>query len=80
LVEIEFPAGAEVAFALHGERPSEQHVWLLEGAIEVTSAGAVHRLAAGECLRMRVAEGNRFRNVGDQPAHYAVVLTPEPAW
>ena len=80
MVEIEFPAGAEVAFAPRGERPSEQHVWLLEAALEVTSAGAVHRLAAGDCLHMRVAEGNRFRNVGDQPARYAVVLTSEPSW
>ena len=56
----------------------EQHVWLLEGTIEVASAGATWRLAAGDCLHMRLDQANSFRNVSGRPARYAVILTLEP--
>ena len=72
-------AGAEVAFARHSDRVSEQHVWVLEGEIEIATGGAVYSLAAGDCLHMRVAEGNRFRNVSGRPARYAVILALEPS-
>lgn len=35
-------------------------------------------LEAGDCLRMRVGDGNRFRNPGEQPARYALVISKEP--
>ena len=79
LVEIEFPAGAEVALARHRDRASEQHVWVLEGEIEIATGGAVHSLAAGDCLHMRVAEGNSFRNVSGRPARYSLILALEPS-
>ena len=78
IVEVEFPAGAEVAFAPSPHRVIDQHVWVLDGAIEATVAGTVHRLSKGDCLHMRLTEGNRFRNPGQRPARYAVVLTLEP--
>jgi transcriptional regulator with XRE-family HTH domain len=78
IVEIEFPAGAEVSFERSGHRVIEQHVWVLEGAIEIASAGRVDILSAGDCLHMRVAEGNTFRNTSGRPARYAVILTLEP--
>lgn len=74
MVEIEFPPGAEVTFAPSPDRLSEQHVWLLEGEIEISTGGVVHRLAPGDCLRMRVADGNGFRNRGPRPARYLVVI------
>src|SRR4051794_813156 len=46
IVEIAFPAGAEVAFDRNPRRVIDQHLWLLEGEVEVAAAGAVHRLAA----------------------------------
>ena len=78
IVEVEFPAGAEVAFEPSRHRIIEQHVWLLEGTIEVASAGATWRLAAGDCLHMRLDQANSFRNVSGRPARYAVILTLEP--
>jgi transcriptional regulator with XRE-family HTH domain len=78
IVEVEFPAGAEVSFDRSRHRAIEQHVWVLEGAIEIASAGSVDSLSAGDCLHMRVAEGKTFRNVGSRPARYAVILTLEP--
>jgi len=78
IAEIEFPAGAEVAFDPTPRRAIDQHVWVLEGEIEIASAGSVHSLRAGDCLHMRVAEGNSFRTVGTEPARYAVILALEP--
>jgi transcriptional regulator with XRE-family HTH domain len=78
IVEIAFPAGAEITFDRNPRRVIDQHLWLLEGELEVKAAGAVHRLAAGDCLHMHVADGNSFRNVGGRPARYAVILAVEP--
>jgi len=78
IVEVEFPAGAEIAFDRSRHRVIDQHVWLLEGEIEIALGGAVHTLAAGDCLHMRVADGSSFRNVGGRPARYVVILTMEP--
>lgn len=79
IVEVEFPAGAEVAFDRSRHRVISQHVWMLAGEMEVTVAGVVHRLATGDCLFMRLTDRNSFRNTSGQTARYAVVLTSEPA-
>lgn len=80
IAEVELPPGAEVAFDPSPGRALGQHVWVLEGAVEVAWLGAAHRLATGDCLHMRPAVGATFRNAGDDvPARYAVVLAPESA-
>lgn len=79
IVEVEFPAGAEVAFDRSRHRVISQYVWMLDGEIEITVAGVVHRLGAGDCLFMRLTDRNSFRNASGKPARYAVVLTLEPA-
>jgi transcriptional regulator with XRE-family HTH domain len=77
IVEVEFPAGAEVAFERSRQRAIDQHVWVLEGEIEIGSGGSVYSLAAGDCLHVRVAD-NSFRNGSGRPARYAVILAAEP--
>ena len=77
IVEVEFPAGAEVVFERTPHRVIDQHVWVLSGEVEAEVSGARYSLAAGDCLHMRVAEGNSFRNVSGRPARYAVILTLE---
>ena len=79
IVEIEFPPGAEVTFAPYPDRISEQHVWLLEGELEIATGGTVHALVAGDCLHMRVADGNGFHNRGSKAARYLVILVREPS-
>jgi transcriptional regulator with XRE-family HTH domain len=76
IVEVDFPAGAEVAFD-QSRRVIDQHVWVLEGEIEIASGGSLYRLSAGDCLHVRVAD-NTFRNVSGRPARYAVILASEP--
>jgi transcriptional regulator with XRE-family HTH domain len=79
IVEVDFPAGAEVAFEPSPNRVIDQHIWVLEGEITIATDGSVHALAAGDCLHMRVGEGNSFRNLSGRPARYAVILTLERA-
>lgn len=75
IVEVEFPAGAKVSFPPHSaSHGMTQYVWLLEGALEMTTQDAVHLLSPGDCLFMPVGEGHSFYNPGDRPARYCVVL------
>lgn len=80
LVEVEFPAGASVAY-----EPAErdvvvhQQVWVLAGSMDVAVGDERHHLDAGDCLAMRVEGPTSFHNPGDRKARYAVVLVEEPA-
>lgn len=75
VVEVEFPAGARLAYPPETARPGmTQHVWLFSGALRMTVAGTVHDLRPGDCLYMSITEGHVFENPGDVPARYAVVL------
>lgn len=76
LVEGRLAAGADIAYDRPPVPGLEQHVWLLEGALEITAGDVRHALAAGDCLRMRVWGPTRFRCAGSGTARYvlAVVL------
>lgn len=80
LVEVEFPAGASVAYE-QAERDVvvQQQVWLLAGSMDVAVGDDRHHLEAGDCLAMRVDRPTSFHNPGDRKARYAVVLVEEPA-
>ena len=78
IVEIDFPAGAEVIFEKSRHRIIEQHIWMLKGEIDIEMGGQSFSLKNGDCLHMRLAEGNAFRNTSGKPARYAVILTLEP--
>lgn len=75
VVEVEFPAGAEVRFpGQQASRSQSQHVWLFEGEMELSVGEAVHRLTAGDCLFMNVGDVHGFRNPTDKAARYAVII------
>ncbi|WP_416531214.1 helix-turn-helix domain-containing protein [Streptomyces coelicoflavus] len=76
LVEGRLAAGADIAYDRPPVPGLEQHVWLLEGTLEITAGDVRHALAAGDCLRMRVWGPTRFRCSGPGTARYvlAVVL------
>ncbi len=71
-----FPAGARVSYQTGVREPSvHQQIWMQEGAIEVTIGRVTHRLAADDCLAMRLDEPITFRNRTRKPARYIVVLS-----
>ncbi|MGW1321639.1 helix-turn-helix domain-containing protein [Streptomyces antibioticus] len=76
LVEARLAPGADLAYDRPPVPGLEQHIWVLEGALEVTERDAAHRLGPGDCLRLRVWGVTRFRCPGDTEARYllAVVL------
>jgi transcriptional regulator with XRE-family HTH domain len=78
LVEVIVPPGVRVAYdAASRAIGLQQQVWVLEGAVEITLHESTHRLAAGDCLAMRVDGPTAFRNPADQPARYIVALTAQ---
>lgn len=75
IVEVHFPPGARVAYETGArEVPTQQQVWVLEGAIEVTVGDAQHALQAGDCLAMSLDQPTLFHNPGRTTARYAVVI------
>jgi transcriptional regulator with XRE-family HTH domain len=80
LVEVALPAGTRVAYDSGARLAAvDQQIWVLEGTVEVTVGDAVHRLAAGDCLAMRVDRPTAFRNPEARAARYLVALTTAAA-
>lgn len=77
IAEVEFPARTEVTLDPNSHRSIDQHIWCLDGEIEITVGGATHGLARGDCLHMRPDAGIRFANRTDRPARYAIIITSE---
>ena len=78
LVEVVFPPGQRVAYDT-GARETEvsQQVWLIEGTMAVTVGDTSWRLAAGDCLAMRLDRPIAFHNPGTAPARYLVALVSQ---
>jgi transcriptional regulator with XRE-family HTH domain len=74
IVDVVFPPGARVAFKRPWSGRGDQHVWVLDGTLELTVGDTVHVLEAGDCLYMRLDNPLVYRNGGTKPVHYAVVL------
>jgi transcriptional regulator with XRE-family HTH domain len=76
IVEVRFPAGQRVAFDNEARGAGVcQQVWMLEGSMDLTVGTQRHRLAAGDCLAMRLDEPILFHNPTRKLARYAVVIT-----
>lgn len=80
IVEVEFPAGAHVAFD-SGARDTRVHqqVWVLDGAVEVSVGDERHQLRAGDCFAFVLDRPTAFRNRSRRKARYAVVIVGQPA-
>ena len=74
IVEVEFPAHGRVAFDRQELPGTDQHIWVLEGRLELTLGEEAIRLEQGDCLRMRFGRPILFRNPEDRPIRYAVIL------
>lgn len=80
LVEVVLPAGARVAYDGAGPRAVgvSQQVYVLDGRVELMVGDATHRLAAGDCLAMRLDRPVRFHNPAARDARYVVALAAHP--
>lgn len=75
LVEVEFPPGGGVSFENRRVAGADQHVWVLDGVLELEVGGEAHRLEAGDCLVMRFGRPVAFRNPTGRPVRYAVIVS-----
>jgi transcriptional regulator with XRE-family HTH domain len=75
ITEVEFPPGARVAFHDMRLAGSDQHVWVLEGSLELTVGEDIHRLESGDCLWMRFGKPVVFHNPTRRAVRYAVVIS-----
>lgn len=73
LIEAVLGPGADVAYDRPTVEGLEQHVWILDGALELTDGDITHRLGTGDCLRFRLWSATRFRNPAASPVRYAIV-------
>ncbi|MFD7446370.1 helix-turn-helix domain-containing protein [Streptomyces sp. NPDC059909] len=74
VVEGRLAAGADLAYEGPPVPGMEQHIWVLDGTVEITVGDETHELHAGDCLRFRLWGPTRFRCPGPQPVRYAVVV------
>ena len=74
MVEVEFPAGGSVSFENRRVAGADQHVWVLDGTLELEVGGEAHRLETGDCLVMRFGVPVEFRNPSARPVRYAVII------
>ncbi len=66
--------GADISYEGPPVPGIEQHIWVLDGALEVTAGGGVHEIRAGDCLRFRLWGASRFHCPGPGPVRYAVMV------
>ena len=74
LLSCELPVGARIDYPLPPRLGLEHHLFLTDGALELTVEGTVHRLHAGDCLRFKLMGPSRFVANGQRPARYILVL------
>lgn len=74
LIEATLPEGAVIVYDAPGENGLEQHVWMIDGTLDLTLDGTTHHLAAGDCLRFRLFGATRFHAPGPDDAHYIIAM------
>lgn len=75
LVEVEFPAGETVVFDNPTRKVAiHQQLWVLNGAIDITTNAQTWHLSYGDCLAVDLGERITFHNPTDRPARYVLAL------
>jgi transcriptional regulator with XRE-family HTH domain len=75
IVEVEFPPRGSVAFDNQRVAGTDQHVWVLDGTLELVLGDEPFRLERGDCLVMRFDRPILFRNPTARPTRYAVIIS-----
>jgi transcriptional regulator with XRE-family HTH domain len=78
IIDVHFPPGERVAFDSSGRDVRvHQQIWVLDGAMEITSGDECYRLREGDCLAMQLDCPIMFHNRTRKPARYVVVIASE---
>jgi transcriptional regulator with XRE-family HTH domain len=79
ITEVDFPPGATVAFDSAHLTNWDQHIWILDGTLDLQLGDDRHRLETGDCLMMHFDRPILFHNPTDRPTRYAVIISHGPA-
>ncbi|HWH96513.1 MAG TPA: XRE family transcriptional regulator [Baekduia sp.] len=74
LVEVELPAGAQVAMAADTYAFIHQQIWVLDGHLRFHEGDEVHELGAGDCLQLGDPAPCAFVNPTRRACRYLVAL------
>jgi len=74
LLECTLPAGRRIAYEAPPVAGLEHHLYLLEGRLDLSVGGTVHRLSAGDCLRYRLFGASNFETPPDAAARYLLAI------
>lgn len=74
----ELPPGAEIAYPGAFPFIADQQLVVIGGELTITAGGAVHTLAAGDCLRFGSPENVTFHNSGAARCLYVIALLRAP--
>lgn len=74
LVEVELPAGAEVAFPAEAYALTHHQIWSVDGCLTFREGEVEHDLGPGDCLQLGPPQACAFINRTSEPCRYLVVL------
>lgn len=74
VIQVELPPGVRVPYPASAFAFQQQQIWVLSGLLEFQEGEILHRLGQGDCLLLGSPRDCVFRNVGDDPVRYAIVL------
>jgi len=74
LIEGALRPGAVIEYDAPPVPGLEQHIWILDGELDLTVLGEAHRLLPGDCLRFRLWGPSRFHCPGPRPVRYLIAV------
>ncbi|MFI6123190.1 helix-turn-helix domain-containing protein [Streptomyces sp. NPDC051064] len=74
VIEGTLDAGAALSYENAPVPGVEQHIWVLEGTVEITVGGTTHTVREGDCLRFRLRGPSHFRCPGPLRVRYALMI------
>ncbi|MFB4426125.1 helix-turn-helix domain-containing protein [Streptomyces sp. QL37] len=74
VIEGTLDAGAALSYENAPVPGVEQHIWVLEGTVEITVGGTTHTVREGDCLRFRLRGPSHFHCPGPPRVRYALMI------
>ncbi|MBA8991384.1 transcriptional regulator with XRE-family HTH domain [Curtobacterium pusillum] len=74
VTEVRLPAGREVAYPASAYAFLRHCIWVVDGVLEVVVGGEPTRLAAGDRIELGEPADVVYRNQGEDPTRYVVVV------
>ncbi|MBF4614749.1 helix-turn-helix domain-containing protein [Curtobacterium sp. VKM Ac-1376] len=74
VTEVRLPAGREVAYPASASAFLRHCIWVVDGTLEIVVGGEPTRLAAGDRIELGEPADVVYRNPGEEPVRYLVVV------